>query len=292
MYNQTIASAGNTPTKQLLSTVIQYRKDQEGQCYLEENTILYVCRGRWRIEHGATMLEVNTGQLVLLHQHRLIRYRVVQEEALEAPAFLLLTLCGSVVRDFVKQAHLQAVTPPTPGNMVLHEPSVRVSACLQSVEAYFRQGVSMTDALIRLKIQEFLYCLPGSMADQSLLQLILDLRQNYPCNITTVVEENLTNTITLGQLARMSGRSLSSFRRDFLAIYNMPPSRWIRLQRLEKSLQLLASTRMSVTDICYTLGFENIAHFSRLFKSHFGIPPSACRTTANTQPLAATMGEA
>jgi len=59
----------------------------------------------------------------------------------------------------------------------------------------------------------------------------------------------------------------------------MPPSQWIRKKRLEKAQELLTSTTMTVTDICYTLGFENIAHFSRLFKSQFGYPPSEFRMT-------------
>jgi AraC-like DNA-binding protein len=91
------------------------------------------------------------------------------------------------------------------------------------------------------------------------------------------VEENIMNSLSLQQLAMMSGRSLSSFRRDFLAIYNMPPSHYIRQKRLEKARELLKSTTMTVTDICYTLGFENIAHFSRLFKSYFKSSPSEFR---------------
>jgi AraC-like DNA-binding protein len=59
-----------------------------------------------------------------------------------------------------------------------------------------------------------------------------------------------------------------------MSIYHMTPSQWIRIKRLEKARALLLSTTMTITDICYTLGFEHIAHFSRLFKAHFGYPPS------------------
>ena len=47
-------------------------------------------------------------------------------------------------------------------------------------------------------------------------------------------------------------------------------------KELEKQ-ELLQSTNMTVTDICYTSGFESIAHFSRLFKSQFGNSPSEFR---------------
>jgi transcriptional regulator GlxA family with amidase domain len=99
-------------------------------------------------------------------------------------------------------------------------------------------------------------------------------------DITTTVEGNILNNISLQELAHLSGRSLSSFKRDFHAIYNMPPSQWIRERRLEKARELVMRTSMSVTDICYTLGFENIAHFSRLFKTYFGVAPTRYKIRA------------
>jgi transcriptional regulator GlxA family with amidase domain len=102
----------------------------------------------------------------------------------------------------------------------------------------------------------------------------MDLRPHFHADISATVENNLMNSMSLTQLAVLSGRSLSSFKRDFLAIYNMPPSAWFRQRRLEKARELLLNTTMTVTDVCYTLGFENLAHFSRLFKSNFGYSPS------------------
>ena len=99
-------------------------------------------------------------------------------------------------------------------------------------------------------------------------------------DITHTVEGNILNNISLQELAYLSCRSLSSFKRDFHAIYNMPPSQWIRERRLEKAKELVTCTSMSVTDICYTLGFENIAHFSRLFKTYFGVAPTRYKVRA------------
>jgi transcriptional regulator GlxA family with amidase domain len=97
-----------------------------------------------------------------------------------------------------------------------------------------------------------------------------------------VIENNIEDTISLQRLAQMTGRSISSFRRDFQSHYKMPPSRWIRRRKLEKAKELLTATNMTVTHICYTLGFESIAHFSRLFKSYFGYPPSGSRMQKTT----------
>ena len=84
---------------------------------------------------------------------------------------------------------------------------------------------------------------------------------------------NYTSPISLEELAYLSGRSLSSFKRDFQSIYNTTPAKWIREKRLSKAHQMLQSSQMSVAEVAYSLGFENPTHFSRIFKQQYGISP-------------------
>lgn len=59
---------------------------------------------------------------------------------------------------------------------------------------------------------------------------------------------------------------------------------YILRRRLEACRQSLADThneRRSITDIAFSFGFSNMAHFSRVFRSHLGVPPSDYRRTAN-----------
>ena len=146
---------------------------------------------------------------------------------------------------------------------------------VESVKPYFNEPDKINEGLLRLKMLELLFDL--SSADTHVMQQLLQLRQPARTNISTVMEENLLNPVSLSDLAYLSGRSLSSFKRDFQALYNIPPSQWIREKRMEKAKELLSNTTMSVTDVCYTTGFESTAHFSRLFKEHFGYSPSSLR---------------
>ncbi|MFD1903052.1 helix-turn-helix domain-containing protein [Paenibacillus rhizoplanae] len=71
------------------------------------------------------------------------------------------------------------------------------------------------------------------------------------------MEENFMNPVSLNDLAYLSGRSLAAFKRDFQAIYNTSPLKWVRNRRLDKAKELLAETALSVTDICFfSTGFE------------------------------------
>lgn len=88
---------------------------------------------------------------------------------------------------------------------------------------------------------------------------------------------NVATGASLTDLAYLAGRSLSSFKREFQTIYHVAPAQWLREQRLGRARILLQNTGASITQVCYTLGFESVAHFSRLFKRHFGLSPSALK---------------
>jgi AraC-like DNA-binding protein len=129
--------------------------------------------------------------------------------------------------------------------------------------------------LIKIKLLELLFDLAD--ADDKLLFQFLQIKRKEKRHITEIIEENLFNPVSLNDLAYLSGRSLSSFKRDFQSIYNTSPLQWIRNRRLDRAKELLANSSLSVTDVCFSTGFENVGHFSRVFKKRFGISPSMVR---------------
>ena len=77
----------------------------------------------------------------------------------------------------------------------------------------------------------------------------------------------------LVRFAELSGRSLSTFRRECQERFGMSPGEWIQRKRLERAYaRLQAGERPS--DIYWELGFVTLAHFSRKFKERYGFPPS------------------
>jgi AraC-like DNA-binding protein len=165
---------------------------------------------------------------------------------------------------------------PDETEIIVDTVNTNLQKYIDSLAVYFDGTLKVSNHLIRVKLLELLFTLAAT--NEKVLDLLLDLRKKFTADITGLIEENLTNSLSINQLAVMAGRSLSSFRRDFLSIYNMPPSQWIREKRLNKAKEFLQTTNMTITDICYTLGFESISHFSRLFKSEFGYAPSVYRS--------------
>ncbi len=80
--------------------------------------------------------------------------------------------------------------------------------------------------------------------------------------------------ISMERFAFMTGRSLSTFKREFKAIFNTSPGKWLMKKRLDEAYFLLDKEHRKPTDIYIDLGFEDLSHFSFAFKKKFGISPS------------------
>jgi AraC family transcriptional regulator, exoenzyme S synthesis regulatory protein ExsA len=88
------------------------------------------------------------------------------------------------------------------------------------------------------------------------------------------MENNFRQQLSLAELAKLSGRSESSFKKEFKEFFNTSPFRWILRRRLEYARFLLESSGLNISEIAAESGFENLSHFSRSYKEVFGKTPS------------------
>ncbi len=100
--------------------------------------------------------------------------------------------------------------------------------------------------------------------------------------LETIRSNPIAKRFEIGELlfeafAQMCHRSLSSFKREFRKHYGTSPGRWLLERGLERAASLLQTTGMSVTEIMFECGFEDLSHFSRAFKEKFGLSPSVYR---------------
>lgn len=75
-------------------------------------------------------------------------------------------------------------------------------------------------------------------------------------------------------LAKMSGIGETYYRSIFLAVFHMPPARYIQKIRIDKAKELLVSSGGSIEDIAVSTGFANASYFCKVFKSVVGITPT------------------
>jgi AraC-like DNA-binding protein len=90
------------------------------------------------------------------------------------------------------------------------------------------------------------------------------------------IDANPADQHSLLQLSSLVAMSPFLFARVFRELIGMPPHRYLVQLRLARARTLLKSG-MSVTNTCYAAGFNNLSHFIRTFRRHFGFVPSAMK---------------
>jgi len=92
-------------------------------------------------------------------------------------------------------------------------------------------------------------------------------------SLNEIMESNFMYNMKLGEFARLCGRSLTGFKREFQELYKMPPGRWLTQKRLYYARHLLLTTDKNVNEIAYASGFENPSHFIRTFRQAYDLTP-------------------
>ncbi|MEL6626890.1 MAG: AraC family transcriptional regulator [Bacteroidota bacterium] len=127
--------------------------------------------------------------------------------------------------------------------------------------------------LMKLKVKELFVMLRMEDTDQHLAAFLLGLKQRHVRNLLQFMQTHYDKPLTVGDYASLTGRSVSTFRREFKAKFGLAPKKWIMQQRMEKARDLVAHTQLNVTDIAAAVGYENISHFISAFKKHYGQTP-------------------
>ena len=245
---------------------------ERGTFFLEQHLLYVVLGGSVRLTCGRQSWTVSKNEMILLRRAQSVSYEKQGSEETGLFESQLFAINDELLKDFLtsQQVVIPAMTEEY-GTQV-SPMSERLVAYCWSLAPYFNDPSQVNPGLLRLKVMELLYNVMD--CSKNIFRQMLQLRQPVKTDIHRVVEENYTSPISLDELAYLSGRSLSSFKREFQDIYGEPPARWIREKRLSKAHEMLRSSSLSVADVAYSLGFENPTHFSRIFKQQYGYAPS------------------
>ncbi len=124
-----------------------------------------------------------------------------------------------------------------------------------------------------LKIMELLHLLNGLEQEQQFANFLFRLTLPKKRNIKSFMEENFDKPLKIEDYAYLTGRSRSTFRRDFKSYYDSTPQQWLKRKRMNKALAILREREVSVTELAYEVGYENISYFIKAFSKQFGQTP-------------------
>lgn len=146
-----------------------------------------------------------------------------------------------------------------------------LKSCLASLIPYFKMENLPTD-IASLKITEAITIL--RTLDKGIDHVLANFEEPGKIDITDYMEKNFMFNLPIEKFGYLTGRSLTTFKKDFKKAFNATPQRWLTQKRLELAHYLFVEKKMKPIDVCYETGFENLSHFSFAFKKQFGYAPT------------------
>lgn len=160
-------------------------------------------------------------------------------------------------------------------NRSVHFANTRsVDMVIEKLFYIFAEEEYQRDYLIDLNISELIVHMLQNESRKLLMK-------NYRKHLTKsglsaaikYINENLTESISIKDVADIAYMSKSSFYRYFKNEFAMTPIEYIHEKRVQLACRLLQKKENSVTDVSYELGYSSLSHFIKLFKGETGITP-------------------
>jgi AraC family transcriptional regulator, exoenzyme S synthesis regulatory protein ExsA len=146
-----------------------------------------------------------------------------------------------------------------------------LESCLASLIPYFEMK-DLPENIASLKITEAISILRA--IDKETDDVLANFEEPGKIDLVSYMEKNFMFNMPIEKFGYLTGRSLTTFKRDFKKAFNTTPQKWLTQKRLELAHYEFVEKNKKPIDVCYEVGFENLSHFSYAFKKHFGYAPT------------------
>ena len=183
-----------------------------------------------------------------------------------------------VIEEYHQYLPLANLPDTTPDMLLEIHLNETTRAFFFSILPYFKQELPVPEGLLELKFKELLFNIFLDPANKDVLAYANSIMNISKTPIWEVMEKNYMYNLTVEQFARMANRSLSVFKKEFFQYYHTTPGRWLTQKRLELAKSFLDAGKQNIGEVAFNSGFENLSHFSRVFKEKYGVSPAKMRT--------------
>ncbi len=248
------------------------REVRSREDFVPEHVLSYGIAGTLRIQTSQGKVECPAGTLGFTRRNQLVKAVKLPGEGGKPFRSINIFLGQQFLRRYAAEKQIPPVTHSDDRTLVSLTGDPFLLGFFQSLAPYESHPQDLTPRLAELKTREAVELIVKH--DPTLHDVLFDFSDPYKSDLEAFMKENFTFRASLDELARMSGRSLSTFKRDFKRIFGESPEKWLIKERLEEARYLLAEEKMRPSEVYEAVGFENFSHFSTAFRARFGITAS------------------
>ncbi len=241
-------------------------RNADNERYLAVNACTVVHSGKLMLQvPGSAVTMIHPGQMVFIPSGLYMITDIIPDQVpFQASVFF-----------FESQLVAELFTQSTRHNYdsarfeVLPFSSALEAFCDTLVQNYGQQDSTIAE----WKIREFLYLAlreTKSVGLQNLLQAMVERRKE---SIGQFMARNCNKPLRIEDYAALTGRSISTFHRDFKRHFGVGPKAWLTDKRMDYAGERLRLSSVSVGQLAAEIGYENISHFIKAFRKKHGLSP-------------------
>lgn len=240
--------------------------------YISNHVVSIVLEGEQQIKtFDEKIIKVNAGEVVFAPRGMYYITDLLPERGTFKS--LIFYFDDFIIQEFLSTSKITEVSRENvPDHLKFRQvPAIKLFA--DSLISIYQTNQLRDKSFLNLKILELLFLLNSLVPEQQFANFLFRLSLPKKRNIKSFMEMNFDKPLKIEDYAYLTGRSLSTFRRDFKSFYNITPQKWLKEKRLEKALKILNQQEISVTQLAYEIGYENISYFIKEFKNRVGQSP-------------------
>ena len=237
---------------------------------IKEHTFVYVNSGLLELKYNNKIYEFKKNDCVFIRRSYdvQLRKKPLNEEPFSGVFFILDKQFLS--SKFKQYKNLDYSAEKSPIVKIENHPVL--NSFFNTFISYRESGITPNNDIVEAKKYEALDVL--LQIKPSLVKSLFDFAKPWKIDLEDFMYKNFSKDMTLGDFAHYTGRSLSTFKRDFKDVFNETPHEWIKNKKLDEAYKLITKNKLKSSEVYMDLGFKTLSHFSNAFKEKFGMRPT------------------
>lgn len=248
-----------------------HQRNWKGEHFVPEHTLTFQIAGSLTFNDGNGEYVSSNGSFRFLKRNQLMKFFKQPPEKGKYES-VSIYLDQQTLKNYSLEYGIMGKHNPNSASILDLKENKLLSGYMDSLLAYQKMNGFDSQQLMELKLKEAITLL--ILTNPELKDALFDFTDPFKIDLEAFMNENYHFNVKLERFAYLTGRSLATFKRDFERIFHCSPGRWLQQKRLQEAHYLITKEGKHPAEIYLDLGFEDLSHFSYVFKKTYGTAPS------------------
>ena len=249
-----------------------YDQHHSHEQFVPYQVLAFQVSGETHIQHQNGKLVLKKNQMLLAQKNQLAKSIKIPGKG-AAYKIISVILMDAALQKYALDNSIHENKNYTGEKNLLLNPNALLKSYFRSLLPYVEQAEKISKKLAAIKTNEAIELLLH--LKPSLKSFLFGFSEPYKIDLEKFMLQNYHYNVPIEHFAKLTGRSLAAFKRDFSHSFQASPRKWLQEKRLAEAYHLIQQKKRKPTEIYLEVGFENLSHFYTSFKQKFGVTPGS-----------------